>query len=222
MFLGVVQMSSVRRGFLNNRLFQPASLSRSITSRELRRLKSIKLYCIVIIHQMGPSICAYQGDLGGEWSARPCFSMMAQCYQPQAPQNCTNSILVPCLRLDSEPSRTAASLLLLPPEPDWQPTRSKCMSTASVTIGPHPPVTTAQRVRYEHACCKIQYEQLLNATSWFSTSAGVVFSKSWGLVICTVSFICYLKLDNATIRISVGLHLGPPVCFSPSHPHLRS
>jgi len=44
---GPLKMLSVRCGLLNNRLFQPASLSRSLTSSELRRLKSIKLYCIV-------------------------------------------------------------------------------------------------------------------------------------------------------------------------------
>jgi len=40
-------MSSVPRGFLNNRLIQHVSLSpsRSLTSSELHRLKSIKLYC---------------------------------------------------------------------------------------------------------------------------------------------------------------------------------
>jgi len=41
-------MSSFLGGFLNNRLFQPASLSRNLTSGELRRLKSIKLYFIVV------------------------------------------------------------------------------------------------------------------------------------------------------------------------------
>jgi len=43
-------MSSARCGFLNNRLFQPASLSRGIACRELRRLKSIHLYCIVLYY----------------------------------------------------------------------------------------------------------------------------------------------------------------------------
>jgi len=42
-------MSSVRRGFLNNRLFQLACLFHSLPSSESRRLKSIKLCCIVIL-----------------------------------------------------------------------------------------------------------------------------------------------------------------------------
>jgi len=41
-------ISSVWYSFFNNCVFQPASLSRSLTSIELRCLKSIKLYCFVL------------------------------------------------------------------------------------------------------------------------------------------------------------------------------
>jgi len=75
------KMSSVRCGFLNNRLFQPASLSCSLTTSELRYLKSIQLYCIAIVSW---SLSCLTSDLLWTVDLVACVVLLAYPVRPVA------------------------------------------------------------------------------------------------------------------------------------------
>ena len=90
-----------------------------------------------------------------------------------------------------------------------QATNSFDVSAPSVT----PPASAAQRVWDDH-CCKVQYDELLNAASDPVDRARLLASCSAGsgdwLHAMPLSSVG-LKMDNATVRISAGLRLGAPV-----------
>jgi len=85
------------------------------------------------------------------------------------------------------------------------------------TSTPSLPASTIQRA-WDNPCCQVQADKLLDAASDQVDRARLLASRSAGsgdwletLPIASVG----LKMDNATVRIAVGLRLGAPIV----HPH---
>jgi len=86
-------------------------------------------------------------------------------------------------------------------------------STTSIAPSPPAPASAVQRV-WDNQCCEVQANQLLDAAIVHVERAGYIASRAPGssdwLHTLPLSSI-ELKMDNATVRIAVGLRLGSPL-----------
>jgi len=86
-------------------------------------------------------------------------------------------------------------------------------SSTIVSADPSPPVTQVQRV-WDNRCCQVQADLLLHSAHDAVDRARLLASRASGsgdwLGALPLSSIG-LKMDNATVRIAVGLRLGAPV-----------
>ena len=95
----------------------------------------------------------------------------------------------------------------------WIKLATRNSAEASPVTSPVPPDSSVQRV-WDDRCCEIQANQLLQTAEHHVQRARLLASRSSGsgdwLDAMPISSIG-LKMDNASVRIAVGLRLGAPI-----------
>jgi len=133
------------------------------------------------------------------------------------------AFLAPSAYLASAESTTELTLALLPTrlhetiDSEIASAMSSWVKNASTpTTTPVPPSSSSQRA-WDDLCCRAQAEKLLNKTSDAVERARLLASCSTGAGdwLDALPLQCVgLKMDNATVRIAVGLRLGAPIVRS--------